>query len=58
MPNDQALFWLCVVVLLGVALLLRQYPSVAITSTASILLLYKNSPTLLKRKAQAPQTGG
>lgn len=49
MPNDQARFWLCVVVLLGVALLLRQYPSVASISTASILLLYKNSPTLLKR---------
>ena len=48
MPNDQAVFWLSIVVLLALGMLLGQFAAVSIAAMASILLAYKNSPTLWK----------
>jgi len=48
MPNDQALYWLGVMVLLSLAILLGQSGAAAIAAVACILLAYKNSPTLWK----------
>ena len=53
MPNDQALYWLGVMVLLGFTMLLGQAAAAAIAGVTSILLAYRNSPTLWK---SAPET--
>jgi hypothetical protein len=53
MPNDQAVYWLSVVVLLGLALMLGQFAAASVAAMACILLVYKNSPTLWKANQDA-----
>jgi len=48
MPKSDAIFWLCVVVLLAFALLLGQFASVAIAAMAGVVLAYRKAPTLWK----------
>jgi len=48
MPNDQGLYWLSVIVLLGLAMMLGQFAAASVAAMACILLAYKNSPTLWK----------
>ena len=57
MPNDQALYWLSVVVLLGLAMMLGQFAAAAIAAMACILLAYKNSPTLWKASRDTATAG-
>jgi hypothetical protein len=57
MPNDQALYWLSSVVLLGLAMLFGQFAAASIAAMAFILLAYKNSPTLWKSSPQGAPAG-
>jgi hypothetical protein len=57
MPNDQAVYWLSVVVLLGLALMLGQFAAASIAAMACILLAYKNSPTLWKASPDTATAG-
>jgi hypothetical protein len=50
MPNDQALYWIGVTVLLALTLMLGQFAAASIAAMSCILLAYKNSPTLWKTR--------
>jgi hypothetical protein len=57
MPNDQAVYWLSVTVLLCLAIMLGQFAGASIVAMACILLAYKNSPTLWKVSGKTAEAG-
>jgi hypothetical protein len=55
MAQERAVFWLAVVALLGVGLMLGQFPAVMIGAMAAIVLAYQNDRASFGRGNRDPR---